>query len=252
MNVDCYDSCTGELTIEDIINGEPPFTYEWSDGQSGQIAIDLCAGEYEVTVTDALNCQIVESFTITEPEELIVDVSSTDETGNDFEDGTATAEAEGGTPPYEYEWSNGEDTETIEDLAPGEYTVTVTDDNNCEAIISVIVNEFGCTSLVIESNQIDVDCHASCTGEIAIEDIINGEPPFTYEWSDGQTTSSAENLFAGEYEVTVTDALNCQLIETFTITEPEEIVILVQEVNNVINGQLGSIRVNYFKYGWRV
>ena len=257
-NVSCNGDCDGSLTINSVTNGNPPYVYAWNTGGATQSIENLCPGDYDVTVTDSKNCSVSESYTITEPEVLLVNVSSTDETANDAEDGTATANPTGGTTPYSYAWSNGESTQTIENLAPGEYTVTVTDDNGCTVEATVVVAEFICPVLGLESSQLDNTCYNECDGEITITNVINGVAPFTYEWSDGQTGQTALELCAGDYDVTVTDSKNCSVVsEIFTITEPEELTAIItgtDETYNEANDGTATVNVSGgtppYSYQW--
>ena len=245
-NVSCYGECDGILTVDDVTNGIQPYDYEWNTGETTQSIDNLCPGSYDVTVTDSKNCSVSESYTITEPDELSANASATDETANDANDGTATATPSGGTTPYSYEWSTGETTQTIEDLAPGDYDVTVTDDNGCTSEETVTVNEFVCPDLSLESSQFDNTCYNECDGEITITNVINGVAPFTYEWTDGQTGQTAYELCAGDYDVTVTDSKNCSAVsETFTITEPEELTATTTTTGETYNdAEDGTATVN--------
>ena len=113
-----------------------------------------------------------------------------------------------GTPPYTYNWSNGASTEDIANLAPGSYTVTVTDVNNISHSTSATVNDalsLGLNILINESNAFMCQAHAQAFP-------FGGTSPYTYIWSDplGQTTAMASELCEGYYSVSVTDANNCQ------------------------------------------
>ncbi len=245
-NSSCNGVCDGQITIDNMINGVPPFTYLWTNGETTQTITGLCVGDYGVTVTDSKNCSETDGYGTIEPAELFSNASATDETANDANDGTATANPSGGTTPYSYEWSNGETTQTIENLAPGDYTVTVTDDNDCTKEETVTVNEYICPTLSLESSQSDNTCYNGCDGEITITNVINGIAPFTYEWSNGQTTQTATNLCAGDYDVTVTDSKNCSVVsETFTVTEPEELTATATSTGETYNdAEDGTATVN--------
>jgi hypothetical protein len=103
----------------------------WSDSQVTQTATNLAPGNYDVNVTDANGCTEMASVTITEPTPLEVECIVTTASSPGASDGSATALVTGGTPPYTYLWSTGETTHTIDNLAVGIYTVTVTDANGC-------------------------------------------------------------------------------------------------------------------------
>ncbi|MFK8039603.1 MAG: SprB repeat-containing protein, partial [Crocinitomicaceae bacterium] len=126
-------------------------------------------------------------------------VSSTDATGFGVADGSATVVAAGGTPTFTYLWSDGQTTATASSLAAGTYTVTITDTEGCSSSETVVIAEP--SNLAVNITVTDEQCSlgdASAT-------VTGGVSPFTYLWSDGQTTSVATGLVAGTYTVTVTD-----------------------------------------------
>ncbi len=220
-NVNCFGACNGEIEVTSVTNAVEPFSYDWSNGESTSYIENLCPGTYTVTVTDDKNCEVIQDYTITQPQELLANASATDETTNDANDGTATVNPTGGISPYTYAWSNGENTQTISSLAPGSYTVTVTDDNGCTSIESVSVAEFGCQGLAIAINQTNVQCNSECNGILDITGVTNGATPFTYTWSNGKTTAKIDSLCPGSYRVTVVDGNNCNVYGSYTITEPQ-------------------------------
>ncbi len=233
----CFEECDGEITITNVVNGVAPFTYSWSNGQTTQTATDLCAGDYSVTVTDDKNCSVVsETFTISEPEAIIVNASSTNETANDANDGTATANPTNGNSPYTYSWSNGENTQTIDNLSPGTYTVTVTDDNGCINSESVDVEEFTCPTLTVQYEQLNPTCNGYCNGSIEVLDVINGVEPFTYLWSTGGTDANILDLCTGTYNVTITDADNCSVVQNFDVVDPDILFANASSTNETGNG----------------
>ncbi len=118
--------------------GTPSYSYVWSNGDTSSV-VSGPAGVYTVTVTDAQGCASIDSATIAEPTAVSPAVTTTPETSSGANDGTATASATGGTPPYSYLWSNGGTTATIANLPVGTYSVTVTDANGCSATDSTSV-----------------------------------------------------------------------------------------------------------------
>jgi hypothetical protein len=97
----CNGVCDGSIDLS-VSGGTNPYTYEWSNNSAEQDISNLCAGEYTVTVTDANSCTSSATFTITEPDALDLQLSSTNESSSGANDGTATAEVSGGTPGYTY------------------------------------------------------------------------------------------------------------------------------------------------------
>ncbi len=215
-NVSCYGGTDGSAMIT-VSGGTMPYTYSWSDGQTTASATGLAAGTYTVTATDANGCYIMQTVTITEPTLLTEVTTSTDVSCNGGTDGTATITVSGGTMPYTYLWSDGQITASATGLAAGTYSVTVTDANGCTISSSATITEPTALSEVTTST--DVSCNGGTDG-IATITVSGGTAPYTYLWSDGQTTASATGLAAGTYTVTVTDANGCTISSSATITEP--------------------------------
>ncbi len=131
----------GEITVFPS-TGAAPYSYEWSSGGMTAVESGLSADVYTVTITDANGCAEILTISINAicPSSLGLSLSSTDETEEGMEDGTAAATTSAGSVPISFEWSNGETGSAIINLAPGTYTVTVTDANGCEEVGSTTVN----------------------------------------------------------------------------------------------------------------
>ena len=136
-------SCAGEADGAGTVGvqgGESPYTFAWSpSGQTVAAVTGLAAGIYNVTVEDAVGCEQSIAVEIDEPDPLGVITNVTDETAAGANDGTITAGASGGTPPYTFDWGGAGTGTNLTGLAPGEYIVTVTDDNGCETRDTVTV-----------------------------------------------------------------------------------------------------------------
>ncbi|NNK53741.1 MAG: cadherin-like domain-containing protein, partial [Flavobacteriaceae bacterium] len=234
VNVLCTGDATGSATVSasSIANPTASYTFSWNtvppqvdSGATSSTINNLAAGVYTVSVTiDGTQCLPVEqSVTITEPSNALnVTATSTDETGPTTGDGTATANATGGTPPYSYSWSpGGEITQTITGLSTGVYTVTVTDDNGCTATASTTVNPGSCRDLAANASSTPVSCNGGSDGTATVG-VTGGLGPFSYSWSPGgQTTQTITGIPAGVYTVTVTDeATLCTATATTTVNEP--------------------------------
>ena len=223
-DITSYCSPNGSITSE-VTGGIPPYTYLWSNSETTPGLQDLDEGTYTVTVTDQAGTTATATATILSTvDPMILDISATDETAEDANDGTATVVATGGFAPFTYLWSNGETTSMIENLAPGTYTVTVTDNAGCSEAADIIVNAFGCAELSLEVVIIDPSCFGLCNGIINILEVINGSAPFEYAWSNGDADGTASGLCAGDYGVTVTDNNNCIVTGTWTITGPDALL----------------------------
>lgn len=138
--VTCDSACDGTASAT-AAGGTSPYTYAWSNSQNTQTITGLCAGTYSVMITDVNGCTTADSVLITQPAQLIVVASSTDATCSTCSDGTASANVTGGTQLYSYSWApDGQTTQNISGLAPGSYTICVTDAHGCSACDTVVVN----------------------------------------------------------------------------------------------------------------
>jgi len=141
-SIQCNGECNGVLSVS-TTGGTPPIQYVWSNGETGQIVNDLCNGTYTVSINDANGCTIVDTQTLTEPTKinLIADVS---DASCNSSNGEIEMTVNGGQPGYTYLWNNGATTPIISGLSIGTYTLTLTDDNGCCNVLSLIVDEDDC------------------------------------------------------------------------------------------------------------
>ncbi len=242
-NVSCYSKCDGEIIISNLKNGNAPYSFLWNDGNTDQSRTGLCSGDYSLTISDGAGCSVTRIFTIVQPEQLNYSSTITDESGNNFNDGSITLDVQGGTPPYLFLWSNGSDSQKLSNLAPGEYSVTVTDANGCTVLDKIIVNEFTCPNLTVNSQTSNISCFGACDGSIAALSVNNAVSPLSYKWNTGATSASLSNLCAGDYSVTITDAKNCEVVQNYTLTQPDEITITVDSIRDVRLDPLGYIAI---------
>lgn len=253
-DVTCFGANNGTARVA-VIGANEPVSYTWSHGATTAEVTQLAPGTYTVQVLDNTNCADVLQVTIVQPEPLLVNASATHETSVNANDGTARANPTGGTGTYSYLWSTGETTQTLSGLAPGAYTVTVTDENGCTAVQTVTVNAFGClmTAQPVVSN---VRCAGQNDGALSVE-LSGGTEPYTYLWSTGETTAVVQNLAPGTYTVAITDAKGCALEVEGTITEPEPLAIAADLTHPLCPGQpTGAIRTTAtggtgtYTYAW--
>jgi|GEM_PF-1214577 len=229
-NVSCSGGGDGEIRVT-IAGGTEPYTYTWSNGGSTKDISGLTVGTYSLTVKDYYNCTATVSATITQPTQLTGTItSSTNVSCNGGSDGTATAEAGGGTGPYTYTWSNGVVAQTVNTLTAGTHTVTIKDANNCEVQQSVTITEPPVLTASIDGTH--VSCKGGMDGTITLTPG-GGTAPYSYLWNDNNTSQSRTALTAGTYSVTITDAKGCLITKEFTITQPEELVATLSGTTNV-------------------
>ncbi len=221
----CHGDSTGTATAQGS-GSLPPYSFAWSNGDSTATASNLPAGSHTVIMTDSLGCTDTANVTIEEPAQLQPMASATPESAAGANDGTATANPTGGTAPYTFEWSTGSTSQSISGLAPGDYTVTVSDANSCVASQTVTVNAFDCSGFVLEVLSMPPLCHGDSTGALELLPS-GGAEPLVFAWSTGDSSASVSNLPAGTYSVTVTDANQCVLVENIALGQPAALVLSV-------------------------
>ncbi len=231
IEVLCFGESSGSITLS-AMGGTPPYDYNWSNGNIGTTTDNLMAGNYNVIVSDDNGCELNLDFVIAQPAQLVLSLNTSNESGNQANDGAASVSIEGGLEPYSIIWSNGLEGTNINDLPPGDYQVTVTDANGCESVSSFVISNFNCGSLLASNIVADVSCNGGEDGSIEIN-INGGTAPYTYLWSNGATSDNLTALEAGSYELTVSDADNCTSIQTILISEPEALSYIIEDLNDV-------------------
>lgn len=257
-NVGCYGECDGEIMLN--VSGGIQFTgstlynYQWNDylNQATNPAVGLCAdstsntAEYICVITDAQGCELIDTVSITQNNELIVQSEIIDAISCFGEaDGKIKATILGGTPVYNYTWSSGftdlntnNITSQISGLDVGSYIVEVEDANGCKDTAEIYL--YQPDSLQVTITDIDIDCFAGGTG--SIEALANGGTPFLgippqyeYTWLnesgaiistvmvDNDMNAEINGLAPGFYTLKVVDLNGCSVIsESVSITEPSD------------------------------
>ncbi len=207
--------------------GLAPYTYLWDDplNQTTATAINLGAGTFTVMISDANGCMTMCETTLVEPGGVMIDVIVDNEPSCMGNDGQASATANGGAPPYNYEWSDGQITATAINLSAGMYTVTATDGNNCAAVGSITLTDL--SGPMADCSIVSEPSCGSADGSLTVEGS-GGTSPYVYEWSDGQTTQTAVGLVQGTYTVTLTDANGCQAFCMEMLMDPNPPMILTE------------------------
>lgn len=200
----------GAIDVE-VTGGVAPLTYSWDSGQTTEDLSGLSSGTYTLTITDNSGCSITAGpYTVNNSSGTLSATlnSSTDETCSNG-GGSIDIDVTGGATPYSYSWSSGQTTEDISGLSAGTYTLTVTDNNGCSDDVTVtIVNDPG-TLEIFNFFVTDETC-GNGSGAIDIN-VVGGTPGYNFSWSNGPTTEDISGLSAGTYNVTVTDAVGCQV-----------------------------------------
>jgi len=227
-DVTCNGVCNGTATAN-VSGGTPPYFYLWNNSQTTQTATGLCAGNYDVTVTDSSGCTASKSVTISEPTAITVTETITNSTcGNS--DGQIDIIVTGGTPSYSYVWSNGDTTTSNTGLAAASYGLTVTDSVGCIYTNTYFVNDIGAPTFTIDS-VIDASCNSSCDGAI-YTGISGGFLPYSFEWNNTAITQNITGLCAGNYTGTVTDSVGCIAIVSGIVNEPAVLSVVMSSTDD--------------------
>lgn len=210
--------------VATVQGGSAPFAYSWSTGQTTAIINPNAPGVYCVTVTNSNGCFATDCMTVTQGLALVVTGSATPSTCQSSQDGSITAVASGGTPPYTYSWSNGDTNPNPNNLSSGAYVLTVTDANGCTRINTFFVP----SELVVDLANEVLDC---VTGLATITGFVSQSGPnIIYQWTgpNGFTSSDLDAVVSesGEYTLRAinTDFPDCYSEYTTTVSSFDDFV----------------------------
>jgi len=217
-------SCTvanGTITVN-VTSGSGNYSFLWNDNQTMQNRTGLAAGTYSVTVTDITQaCQLDTTITLTPPNAPVINsVNVTHETCFGDADGTATANASGGTGTLTSTWSTSQTGQPINNIPAGNHSVTVTDANSCSDVETFTINPGAvCCTLQIAATATQPGCGLN-DGGIDLT-VVTGSGNCTFLWSTNAITEDLTNVGAGSYSVTVTDVTqNCDRDTVITLSNP--------------------------------
>jgi len=239
----CSSLNNGSIDIT-VNGGGGNYQYLWNDGTTNAVIDSIFIGAYTITVTDSLGCVIQKSFVLNNVDSLLISASIAN-AGCGISNGAITIAVTQGSGTYSYLWSNGNTTDTINQLQPGVYTVTVTDNGSCSQTATYSIQQNSLFSVQSLVNY--VSCFGLSDGSISTQ-VSGGNPPFTYLWSNGGTTNGITNLNSNSYSVLITDGAGCTTVENFSITEPPALQVSKQ-VNDVSCSGLADGSVSLFTSG---
>jgi gliding motility-associated-like protein len=228
-------TCDGTATVE-VTGGVPPFTLAWSlagtpMGTTPTIT-DLCAGLYQVMVTDSAGCTSIASVPVTDEggEDLATTDGSVDCTGDC--DGAVSVQFDCTSPACTVTWLDGSGfpiatgTDSLTGLCAGLYFVSVVNGDQCTAIAPAVVD--AASAITSDLTVTPVSCPDACDGTASAVPT-GGAPPYTFFWEpgpiDGQGTDQVTGLCAGAYKVTITDSTGCAVVDSLIVPGPAPIAI---------------------------
>jgi len=263
--ISCNGVCDGSISMT-VSGGVTPYSFAWL-GPEGFLAStedisSLCAGTYELTLTDATGCEYTNSYTLTEPSVVTIEVvGSVDLECSGVETGEASVASNGGCAPYTYSWSHSAAVTgpVATDLGSGTYEVSVTDQNGCNSAgsVTIVINE-PIDPLLVTIDEVslypggfNVSCPSSTDGYVNVTSTA-GTEPYTFEWintATGENVSNVEDLSdvaCGSYSLTVTDGNGCQVNQEVDLECVPSIDVQLDVQNNPCGSptaSLGSIEV---------
>lgn len=233
----------GRINIS-VSGGTPAYTYLWSNAASTEDLINLNAGLYIVTVTDAAGCRVVSQGVVYDDNGSfsISDFVVTNEHCDD-NSGAVNISVSGGTLPYAYTWSNGASSQNISGLSEGDFSVYVTDASGCTDNGNYEVLNLGSDLSITQASVTNDICHGS-TGEININ-YTGGVAPLSFIWSNGSNSQNALNLSAGTYSLTITDVNGCNVVGTWDVmNQPGTLELTGSASDEYCGNGVGSLLVS--------
>jgi len=202
---DLCNQNSGSIEIQ-VNNGVAPYNYTWSNSVQSSLNGTLTAGNYQVTITDSNGCLGVDSFNILAVPGPSIFMQTNALSCFNSSDGAILPVISGANGSLSYLWSTGESSSSIQQLGSGSYSLTVTDSLGCTANSSAIISAPG---ILIDSSFIIQETVAGAADGVIETYMSGGTAPYIYLWSNGASTSMIQQLTAGIYTVTVTDANGC-------------------------------------------
>ncbi len=245
-------SCFGSLQSSAVAmatGGTPPYAITWNPGGITGNTLSLVGpGTYAVTASDANGCAVSDSIALVEWPDFNILISSVPPSCHDLPDGQlAVVVLAGGDGVYSFSWNTGQTQDYLSALAGGQtYTVTVTDNQGCTGTQSRFLDNPD--PLQFSLLTTDVECHGDSTGTVTVSNVLHANGSLQFSWTPntgGQSSSSAVQLPAGAYGVTVTDTNGCAGTAFATVTEATLLVPVFQVVNNSCFGyEEGQVSVS--------
>lgn len=228
----CNGQAGGQLNCL-VQGGTGPYDFQWDDplSQNNQLAINLEIGWYRVTVTDSNGCMVIDSAEIRNASGIAYLLQSTDVTCFDFDNGVISLANEPDSL-YQFLWSGPDmftsDLDTITDLMPGWYYVTITNQQNCEEYDSVEILQPLSLPSFTNMDSIFI-CYHDTIGYIELE-TTGGSGGIVVFWEDGTIGRENDRLPVGISSVTITDGNGCGIADSVYVVQEDSLYIQTQIV----------------------
>lgn len=251
----CFGSDGGSIAINAnggtpiiLSSGVSDYNYAWTGPNgfksSSKNINKLIAGTYNLVVSDASSCSQNLSVTILPSDEIRITAKTTPITCSGLNDGSIAVTVSGGNPSYNITWSNKGTGLNQNNLAPGDYTIFVTDAFGCENKLTIKIDDT--PALNVNPVVKNVSCFGANDGSITLN-FAGGNTGVKLTWTDGVTSGTTRNnLGPGTYTVNINNGSLCELKRTFEIIEPKgfEINARLEQPNNCNNSYSGAINLS--------
>ena len=259
FNVSCNGSDDGFIAVT-VIGGVSTYNFVWSNNTSNEDLYNVGSGTYNLLITDANKCTQAVSLTLNEPTEIVSNFIKQEPLCYGLNTGSIDVSISGGVGAYVYNWSNGIQSQDINNLLAGNYSLTYYDLNNCSGSLSVTINQPDL--LLITKNVEPIACYGDSLGNILTE-ADGGVAPYQYTWSNQLSGNYLLNMPAGVYVLTVKDANECIVADTTVLIQPDSLHAIVQSplyfnghhvsLNNAYDGSINLTvtgGVGNYNYLW--
>lgn len=243
----------GSITTN-IAGGTSPYTLEWHNEEgtgfgNNPVLANLLAGTYTLDVSDVNGCSSQLHVPIINSNDIVFDVITSGVSCFGGTNGIGRIQLTQVQAPYVVTWDDGSAALEVNTFASGVHSVSIEDSNNC-----IVTREFEVTSpdeiIVDVTDQKIPSCHGICDGMLQLTSS-GGTGALRHEWTDGNTSTTRNNLCAGEYTITLTDANNCSVERTVTLTAPEKIDLEIKESYAICQGQTVQLSPKgWAEYRW--
>jgi hypothetical protein len=254
-NSSCGGTPIGKIFVTGQ-TGQAPYSYLWSNAQTGSTITGLTSGTYSVEVTDAYGCVLSKSATITDVNPVGLGLFTSTAPTCLQSNGVINMTITGGTAPFYYSASTGDvlvsysRTFTLSSLSAGQYNFQVTDAGLCQMFAgTTLETPGGLTSVTVQGQN---STCSSTNGSITVN-VAGGTSPYTYTLiyptgnqlniSNSQTTQIFGNLSGGTYTVGVSDNTGCSYLQEVTLVAQNKFTISTQVVGTSCNQNNGSVTI---------
>jgi len=242
IDASCNGNNDGSIDVT-ALGGTSPYIFNWSNNLNTEDIGGLVAGQYDLLITDQNSCEFNLSVVIAEPLPLLLSEVHQDVLCYGQSSGSIDLSIAGGTLPYTILWSDGSVTEDLSNLPIGNYTVNVSDNQNCASSISVSIAQ-PLAPLNVTETHVDATCFGYCDGSANIS-VTGGTSPYSFNWTNGQNLEDPIGLCAGGIGVIVADANGCPFTLLVSISEPSLPITITGTTTDITcnGGSDGSIDI---------